>query len=87
MRTFARVRRDLVEAEQLPPTSQNHLPSEHFNTIFECWQPEEMEHEEFNLLIKETDGRPFLVMSIDFEFLTEAETIEETRAKKWEVRS
>ncbi len=42
---------------------------ENDGTVFECWQPEELNEQEFNLVLKNPKTEEmFLAISIDFDF-------------------
>lgn len=68
----ATVRKDLMEKGDIPPTSEGMLPEEFMKSEFAAIQPQEIEDDEFNTVIKikdcNGDLRSFLVMSIDFDF-------------------
>ena len=68
----AKVRKDLREKVELPPTHDGWLPIELINETFEVEQPESIEDDEFNMIISWVDRSgetvKFLVNSIDFDF-------------------
>jgi len=72
---YARLRKDLIEAEEYPPLlncKKQELTKIYewynLNWSFECWQPEALDNEEFNLLLIDKENTLFYARSIDFEF-------------------
>ncbi len=71
---YATLRPDLVEAGELPPLNDIdrdetlYLPRELMTTKFPCCQPDELEYQEYNLLIVLPNGKLYGAKTIDFEF-------------------
>lgn len=63
----ARVRKDLEDDFQIP-TSSGYLPKKYNHSIFCAYQPDSIEGNEFNTIVK-VDGYTFMVNSVDLEFL------------------
>ena len=68
----ATVRPDLLAKWLIPPTSEGSLPEELMDKVFDSIQPDELDDDEFNTIIRYRDRdnnvHSFLVNSIDFEF-------------------
>lgn len=63
--TKAIIRPDLEG--QNPPHSHGYIEND--GTVFECWQPDELDGQEFNLVLKNPKTEEmFLAMSIDFDY-------------------
>lgn len=73
--TYARVRQDLIDAGEFPPLQsgsgkelENVSTFFDSNKLYECFQPEVIDHREYNLILVDEDGTIFLSNSIDFDF-------------------
>ena len=68
----ATVRPDLLAKWLIPPASEGSLPEELMDKVFDSIQPDELDDDEFNTIIRYRDRDnnvySFLVNSIDFEF-------------------
>ena len=72
---YAYLREELVEKQELPPVVDYETGEESFldpkliTTKFPCLQPDELDDEEYNLIIVLPNGKWYKTMSIDFEFM------------------
>jgi len=73
---YAYVRPDIVEADELPPIynldrdEEHYLPEELLTTKFPCYQqPEDLEDTEYNVMIILPDGKLYMAVSTDFEYM------------------
>jgi hypothetical protein len=75
--TYAKVRKELLDNEEFPPladVSRNVLkgpPITFYSDTFECFCPETIDCEEFNLILVAKLGGIYLGRSIDFDFSEE----------------
>lgn len=71
----AKVRQELKNIGVVPPTSVGWLPENLMNETFICFQPEELQDEQFNTIVLTEDSNArgtrnvYLVISADFEFM------------------
>ncbi|MCP4050384.1 MAG: hypothetical protein GY730_06740 [bacterium] len=78
-----RVRQDLLNEEFTPPTRcGEYLPEGMIKSILDAEQPELIEDDEFNMIVRGNDEngdeRTFIVSSVDFDFINNKA---ETKAK------
>ena len=71
--TYAFKRTDYDEAPQIQYVDgqDDYLPFEWHEKRFVCWQPDEFDDKQFNLVCIDPNGDIFRAMSIDFDFVGE----------------
>jgi hypothetical protein len=67
--TKAKVRKDLLEQGLTPPTSVGFLDPLFINSTMTCYQPDELDDVEFNLILVLPNKQVVAAQSIDFEFV------------------
>lgn len=71
---YATLRPELIEAGELPPINdidrdeELFLPRDLMTTKFPCCQPDELDYQEYNMLIVLPSGKLYGAKTIDFEF-------------------
>lgn len=67
--TKAYLRKDLVEAGEIPPTTERYFRNVNWNTqLFTVHSLDAESHDGFNLLLSSPETGPFYACSIDFDF-------------------